>query len=176
MAACTPGFLWSQRSLSFLFHDSDGRCGQETAEEIYHLARARAARNEKGPAGAWTASTEFLRMAATDGGGRASRVGGLGGEDVLSGYILLDVVVHVHCACCCGWMMNGQLNSSSLISSSCVNWPVCPSRHAIFFFCRSRPRSFQDSRLAQEQLPFNLFHDASISSTRRCQGRCAVAQ
>ena len=62
--------------------------------------------------------------------------------------------------------MNGQLNTSSLISSSCVTLPVCPSRHAIFFFCRSRPRSFQDSQLAQEQLPFNLSHDASISSNR----------
>ena len=39
----------------------------------------------KGPAGTWTASTELRRMAATDGGGRASRVGGLGGDDVLSG-------------------------------------------------------------------------------------------
>ena len=38
--------------------------------------------------------------------------------------------------------------------------------NANFFFCRSRLRSFQEARLAQEQLPYNLLHDASAWSNR----------
>ena len=38
--------------------------------------------------------------------------------------------------------------------------------NANFFFCRSRLRSFQEARLAQEQLPYNFLHDASIWSNR----------
>ena len=56
---------WAKRSLLFLFHDSNGRCGQETAEELHRLARNRSARNAEGPAGGWTASTKRV---ATDGG------------------------------------------------------------------------------------------------------------